>query len=151
MLGAILFSIYMLHLSSIFRKFNISFHLYADNTQIYLQWKLSHYFFTKTTVQLPHWAWMAPNVQNFNEDKTKVNFWTHFKLQSFSFKSGQFGAICSQEEQESTTGKRFLPGSAPSMTSDMQEHKGMNGSFLKAAVFCFGYLKVTTIISIYHV
>lgn len=35
-LGPVLFNLYMLPLGSILSKYGVSFHLYADNTQIYL-------------------------------------------------------------------------------------------------------------------
>ncbi len=39
-LGPVLFTLYMLHLmASIFNKYKVSFHLYADDTQIYFPLK----------------------------------------------------------------------------------------------------------------
>lgn len=40
-LGPVLFSLYMLPLGIIFKKYGISYHLYADNTQAYLPLKPS--------------------------------------------------------------------------------------------------------------
>ena len=74
MLGPLLFSLYLLPLGSILRKHGISFHCYADDTQIYVPLRKSDAYSSKPLLECLHdiKAWMALNFLNFNEKKTEV-------------------------------------------------------------------------------
>ncbi len=73
-LAPILFSLYMLPLGSIFNKHNMSFHCYADDTQISVPFKqndnpnLSALSACLSDIK----AWMSLNVLNLNESKTEA-------------------------------------------------------------------------------
>ena len=73
-LGPLLFSLYMLPLSSIFHKYGIQYHCYADDTQIYLPVAPQ----TTCTLNKLHSclndikSWMACNFLQLNNSKTEV-------------------------------------------------------------------------------
>lgn len=73
-LGPLLFSLYLLPLGSILRKHGISFHFYADDSQIYVPLKKKNAFsLTPLLACLEDIKdWMALNFLNFNEKKTEV-------------------------------------------------------------------------------
>uniref|UniRef100_A0A4W5Q8G8 Reverse transcriptase domain-containing protein n=1 Tax=Hucho hucho TaxID=62062 RepID=A0A4W5Q8G8_9TELE len=73
-LGPILFSLYLLPLGSILKKHNISFHFYADDSQIYLPIKSKGDNSLKILLDCFYdiKAWMALNFLHFNESKTEV-------------------------------------------------------------------------------
>lgn len=72
-LGPVLFSLYMLPLGSIFQKYNISYHCFADDVQIYLPLNTK----TNSVEVLRNCLgevkdWMSLNFLNLNNDKTEV-------------------------------------------------------------------------------
>lgn len=73
-LGPILFILYLLPLASIFNKYEVSFHLYADDTQVYFPLKhndkngLQPLFACLSDLKL----WLSSNFLNLNENKTEI-------------------------------------------------------------------------------
>ncbi len=69
-----LFSLYMLPLGSILRKHGVSFHFYADDTQIYLPIKRNGPSALNTLLRCLEEVkvWLAQNFLTLNEDKTEV-------------------------------------------------------------------------------
>ncbi len=70
-------SLYLLPLGFIFEKFGIHYHLYVDDSQIYLPLKQD----PKCGLQSLHECltevkcWLANNCLQLNEDKTDGSFW----------------------------------------------------------------------------
>ncbi len=73
-LAPVLFSLYILPLGTIFRKYGISYHFYADDTQIYLPLRKNHVNALDSLVNCLKEvkAWMSANFLNFNESKTEL-------------------------------------------------------------------------------
>ena len=73
-LGPLLFSLYLLPLGSILRKHGISFHCYADDSQIYVPLKKSDSFCVEPLLKCLQDIkdWMSLNFLNFNDKKTEV-------------------------------------------------------------------------------
>ncbi len=72
-LAPILFSLYMLPLGLIFRKHGVSFHCYADDTQIYRPLESNNKGLNALQVCLADVkAWMSLNFLHLNEGKTEI-------------------------------------------------------------------------------
>ena len=77
-LGPILFLLYTSPLGDIVRKYNINFHLYADDTQLYLTFSPScpnDLYFVKQQIEscvLEINNWMTYNKLKLNNDKTEI-------------------------------------------------------------------------------
>ncbi len=75
-LAPLLFSLYMLPLSQIMRKNQITYHSYADNTQIYLVLSPNDYSPIDSLCQCLHEmnSWMCQNFLQLNKEKTELAF-----------------------------------------------------------------------------
>ncbi len=73
-LGPLLFNLYMLPLGYIIRKFNISYHSYANDTQLYISVLSDHLSPVNDLIQCINdiRRWMAVNFLQLNDEKTKI-------------------------------------------------------------------------------
>ncbi len=71
-LAPLLFSLYMLPLSQIMRKNQITYHSYADNTQIYLALSPNDYSPIDSLCIDEINSWMCQNFLQLNKEKTEV-------------------------------------------------------------------------------
>ncbi|XP_037548511.1 uncharacterized protein LOC119425058 [Nematolebias whitei] len=73
-LGPLLFSLYLLPLGHLLRKHGISFHFYADDSQIYVPLKQGKHHSLKQLLgcMAEVRAWMSLNFLHFNDKKTEV-------------------------------------------------------------------------------
>ena len=77
-LGPILFTMYISPLGDLFRQHNVSYHMYADDTQLYLPFRSNDHEsieVAKSSIEqcvLVIKKWMASNFLKLNDDKTEL-------------------------------------------------------------------------------
>jgi len=73
-LSPLLFALYLLPLSSVFREHSISFHFYADDSQIYLPLAQKNAHSVQPLIDCLNdiKAWLSFNFLSLNENKTEV-------------------------------------------------------------------------------
>lgn len=73
-LGPLLYNLYMLPLGSIIRQYSISYHSYADDTQLYISVSGNHLSAVNDLIQCINEVrhWMTKNFLQLNDDKTEI-------------------------------------------------------------------------------
>ena len=100
-LGTILFSIYVLPLCYIIKKYGISYYTYADDTQLYLSFKNNYaeseaYYTGRIQTCIKEIRlWMAQNFLKLNENKTEfIVFGTTVQLSKWKTSTLVVGDSC---------------------------------------------------------
>ena len=102
-LGPVLFSAYTAPIGDIIRRYNLGFHLYADNTQLYITFEMTEINRLLSLRRIEQClndvrAWMGDNQLKVNDDKTVVlvlssrnnrGVWRQIGLTCFSSSSTQ--------------------------------------------------------------
>ena len=90
-LGPILFTLYTTPLGNIARKYGLNFHLYADDTQLYITFRPTDPDSLKCSLSVIRQCideirvWMFDNLLKLNGDKTEILFVTTGKYKHHSF------------------------------------------------------------------
>uniref|UniRef100_A0A8C6LXF7 Reverse transcriptase domain-containing protein n=1 Tax=Nothobranchius furzeri TaxID=105023 RepID=A0A8C6LXF7_NOTFU len=79
-LGMLLFNLYILPLGAIFRKHAVSYHLYADNCQIYFSFKPTQSTKVLSDCILEVKLWLADNFLHLNDSKTELFVFSPYSI-----------------------------------------------------------------------
>ncbi len=71
-MGPLLFNLYIRPLGDIIRKHNVSFHLYADDTLLYLSLKVGDFIQPLLECISDITKWLSNNFLQLNENKTEI-------------------------------------------------------------------------------